>query len=439
MRLEGPAVSSTGCSGRWLDPLWSAVAAIATYAVFSQREVSDTALAVLIVTAVSFVLTALELHSQSPRLTFPVTTFKSAVANAVLDWADNLIGIAALFAFWWLLWGEYGLPYYRPFWQAAALVMPIVPFVLFLGTLMTALSCKKPSRRPLTAALNGRTTPSVRAVLPDTLLALVVRAFFLPLNFCALVHGLSQFRGRESLLLTSTWPIQQATVLAMIYVALLAAITPGYLFGSRLLATHVRACDRTATGWIVTLSCYAPLSAPVFDRWLNYRWPYVQGDQPWATLLTGWPAASFTLGGAIICLELVHWWGEASFGLRASNLSNRGIIDTGPYRFCKHPIYLSKCVGWALIYLPFCGQGIEAVRSTLLFAGVCAIYVARSYTEERLLSSDPNYVRYAIWMDKYGAFSTLGQHFPHLTFEARYARWQRSKQRQPQTLPPLPE
>ena len=209
----------------------------------------------------------------------------------------------------------------------------------------------------------------------------------------------------------------------MLYVALLAAITPGYLFSSRLLATYVRKCDRTALGWIATLSCYAPLSVPVFGRWLNYRSPNSAGDQPWAMELAGWQTASLVVGCAIICLELVHWWGEASFGLRASNLSNRGIVTTGPYRFCKHPIYLSKCFGWALIYLPFAGHGIESVRSTLLFAGVCAIYAARSYAEERLLSTDPDYVRYALWMDNHGVFSALGRRVPLLKFENRYARW----------------
>ena len=413
-----------GCSGRWLDPLWSAATTLAVYIVLSPSDLSDTELAAAIITAVALVISAVELRTQWPGFNHRRTTLKTVVANSLLDTVEALLGVAAVFGLWWLFWGEYGLPHYRPLWVGAKLAVPALPPIIFLAAVANSLlRGGAPCQRPLSTALRMKNSSWDKAAITNALLALFVRAIFLPLNFCTLVHGISQFRGREFLFFESAWPTQQAAILAMLYALLLAAITPAYLFSSRLLATHTRACDRTLLGWVATLCCYAPLSAPVFDRWLNYRGPQPLGDRPWADLLAPWPTVSLGIGGAIIALEVAHWWGEASFGLRASNLSNRGIITTGPYRFCKHPIYLSKCLGWALIYLPFAEGGFEGVRRTLLFAGVCAIYAVRSYAEERLLSSDPYYVRYALWMDENGIFSRLGRYAPQFRFETRYARW----------------
>ena len=38
---------------------------------------------------------------------------------------------------------------------------------------------------------------------------------------------------------------------------------------------------------------------------------------------------------------------------RFSNLTHRGIITNGPYRYSKHPAYLAKNLSWWLVSMPF--------------------------------------------------------------------------------------
>ena len=37
------------------------------------------------------------------------------------------------------------------------------------------------------------------------------------------------------------------------------------------------------------------------------------------------------------------------FSFRFSNLTHRGIITSGPYRFTKHPSYVSKNIAWSFV------------------------------------------------------------------------------------------
>ena len=58
-------------------------------------------------------------------------------------------------------------------------------------------------------------------------------------------------------------------------------------------------------------------------------------------------------GSAILALVAIYVWATIAFGARFSNLTHRGIITAGPYRFTKHPAYLAKNLSWWLITLPF--------------------------------------------------------------------------------------
>jgi hypothetical protein len=113
--------------------------------------------------------------------------------------------------------------------------------------------------------------------------------------------------------------------------------------------------------------------------------------------------------------------------LRSSNLTNRGIITNGVYRFCKHPVYLAKCIAWFVIWLPpLMGDTIlGGARLTLLWGCVCGIYLLRGRVEERLLSDDPDYVAYALWIDRHGLFAWAGRAVPGLSFRWRLERWQK--------------
>jgi hypothetical protein len=122
-------------------------------------------------------------------------------------------------------------------------------------------------------------------------------------------------------------------------------------------------------------------------------------------------------------LLFIHLWCDACFGLRFSNLTNRGIITNGCYRFCKHPAYVVKNIRWLLYYVPFASGGLEGLRLSLLLMGVHLIYIVRSYAEERMLSHDPTYQAYGLWMDRRGWFAWLGRRIPFFRYEYRLNRW----------------
>ncbi|MEQ1696696.1 MAG: isoprenylcysteine carboxylmethyltransferase family protein [Hyphomicrobiaceae bacterium] len=399
------------------------------YALFRHRDLSDTQLSIVVVLVVAGVLSTVEYARVNQGIDHPKQCLKVIAERALSQWLDSMLGLALVVLFWWLLDAEYGRSEYKPLREALPLVLPFTAPVVLIATLLAAwrLGPIREGPTPLATFLLSLGRDRRTSELQQAVLALLVRAIFLPLNFCVFVHCISHIRGREAYLLTAAWPGLHAEILTVIYALLIATIIPGYLFSSRLLGTQVRRIDTTILGWAATLACYRPLSLAVFERWLNYHGSSAipGADRPWVTVTGNWPSILLTVGTAIIALEFVHLWAEASFGLRASNLSNRGIITHGPYKWCKHPIYLSKCLGWILIYLPFASATVsESIRATLLFAGVCGLYAVRSYAEERLLASDPDYVEYALWMDGHGLFSWVSRLFHGLSFRARLARWQ---------------
>lgn len=432
--LPTSVVLPRSCGG-WADPLIAVVVGFLAYALSRHRDVSDVALAIIIVLSIATVMSAIEYRRVNRSLALPRTNWRALFTRAFHQWLDAMIGLVLVIAFWWALAAEYGRPEYKPLWVALERLIPVAPVAILAFIVLTEWrlgSKAAPSPSLAQVALTRGRSIDHEAIV-QAVLALLVRAIFLPLNFCVLVRCIEHFRGREVHLLSNAWPAVHADLLVALYGLLIATIVPGYLFSSRLLDTHVRKVDTSLLGWCATLACYRPLSLAVFDRWLNYhgRPADSTAELPWIVVSSGWASLVLVIGLLILALEVVHLWAEASFGLRASNLTNRGIITHGPYRFCKHPIYIAKCLGWLLLFLPFASSTIdEALRSSILFAGVCILYALRAYSEERLLAQDPAYVEYAIWMDKYGLFAGVGRAWPSLTFGHRYGRWQAESQRE---------
>jgi len=80
------------------------------------------------------------------------------------------------------------------------------------------------------------------------------------------------------------------------------------------------------------------------------------------------------------------------------------VLTNGPYRFTRHPAYLSKNLFWWTSTLPFLvrtGSVSDAIRNTVLLAIVSGIYYWRARTEEaHLLAEDPKYREYYEWMGR---------------------------------------
>lgn len=416
---------------KWIDPFLVCAIIVAVYCTSSRLQVSNLILSVCIVAAVIAIMVSLEWW-RAPKHAFRYSV-RESLPQAVIAWIGTLAGLAMLIGVWSTL-AEYQRAYYRPFFN-------ILPFILTLAPLISAVfilaACRVlgPSVQggyQLGLVVLGRFRDVKWYLVRDEVIVWLIRGFFLPINFCELVWTIGLFRGRELSLLNGPWGMSEYYILLMIYAVILAAIIPGYLFGSRLIRTETTAVSHSWFDWMVTLACYLPFSTAVMMNWFNYS-PnvprFLPWLQPWVVNLQNIPVLFVTVGGIIIVLWLVHLWSEAQFGLRSSNLSNRGIITTGPYRFCKHPIYASKCVVWLLIWMPFVSgvNLLDDIRLTVLWMCVSGIYLFRALAEERLLSADPAYVAYALWIDKHGMFSKLSTLVPQLSYAWRLNIWQKSK------------
>jgi protein-S-isoprenylcysteine O-methyltransferase Ste14 len=189
--------------------------------------------------------------------------------------------------------------------------------------------------------------------------------------------------------------------------------TLGYCLTFRLLDSHIRSSDPTLFGWAVTLACYQPFSRLFLNQYLDY-----QDDFSWSTWLADIPVMQILWGSVTIALLAAHAWSVLTFGCRFSNLTHRGVLTHGPFRWTKHPSYLSKNLIWWLVSIPFISNGgfEEGVRNCLLLLGVNFIYFLRARTEERHLSRDPAYVAYALWIERHGALRSIGRIFPMLRY-----------------------
>ena len=329
------------------------------------------------------------------------------------------LGLVA-FAYW--LFPEYGGSFYDPYWKflkALAPVMLLSP--LYCGWIDARAENPRDELvefgefllRPLQA-------PNPTAIRRH-LLGWTVKGFFLPLmavylnnDFNSLIHSFRE-GGTSAFASYHFWFTLSYTIDLLFCVI-------GYTVAIRLFNAQIRSVEPTVLGWIVALLCYEPFFSVINQRFLRY-----EGDNFW-TWLQHWPTLRSLWAGSIIALLMIYSFSTVAFGLRFSNLTHRGIITSGPYRFTKHPSYLSKNLSWWLISVPFvASQGPSAaLRHCLALALLNCVYFLRARTEERHLSRDPAYVAYARWIDTHGMLNALGRLIPWLKYRA------------PVTAPPTP-
>ena len=234
------------------------------------------------------------------------------------------------------------------------------------------------------------------------LLGWTVKAFFLPLMFTYACNNLLAYMGRplpDLLNLHSVFGYGYN----FLFFADVVFATAGYALSLRLFDTHLRSTDSTMLGWASALACYDPFWAVIGAQYLTY-----ESGRAWGAIFNGHPIFWDVWAVAILTLVAIYAWATISFGLRFSNLTHRGIITNGPYRFSKHPAYIAKNLSWWMISMPFMtGPWDVAVKHSLMLLGLNGLYALRAWTEERHLSRDPDYVAYTLWMESHGLFRFL--------------------------------
>lgn len=191
--------------------------------------------------------------------------------------------------------------------------------------------------------------------------------------------------------------------------------TVGYLLTFRPLDAHIRSGNPLLAGWVAALLCYPPFVWGTMGR--ADVMGYTAGTADWAHWLGGSTPLLWVWAGLLVFLTGVYAWATFAFGIRFSNLTYRGVLTNGPYRFTRHPAYLSKNLFWWCSVMPFLvtnGSLTDVVRNTAMLALVSAIYFWRAKTEEaHLLAEDAKYRAYHAWMAEHAlitrGISALGR------------------------------
>jgi protein-S-isoprenylcysteine O-methyltransferase Ste14 len=235
--------------------------------------------------------------------------------------------------------------------------------------------------------------------------AWIIKGFFGAFMISILPGGFAAIVEADTAIVFSN-PVE----IGMFFITLLFVVdvqigTVGYLFTLRPLDAHIRSGNPFVSGWLAALICYPPFVWGLIgnnNQVLSYEsnvagWGHWLADQP--ALLWGWAIW-------LVFLTAIYAWATVIFGIRFSNLTYRGVLTNGPYRFTRHPAYLSKNLFWWCSVLPFLvtsGSAVDAIRNTFFLLIVNAIYYWRARTEEmHLLAEDPKYREYYDWMEEHG-------------------------------------
>jgi protein-S-isoprenylcysteine O-methyltransferase Ste14 len=196
-----------------------------------------------------------------------------------------------------------------------------------------------------------------------------------------------------------------STLFELLFVVDVQIGTVGYLLTLRPLDAHIRSGNPFLAGWVAALICYPPFVHGFMGQ--NGMIQYEYQTASWGYWFAGREALLWAWAGGLVALTAVYAWATAAFGIRFSNLTYRGVLTNGPYRWTRHPAYLSKNLFWWLSAMPFLvttGSPLEAVRNTVFLGVISAIYFWRAKTEEaHLLAEDPKYRAYHAWMAEHGA------------------------------------
>jgi isoprenylcysteine carboxyl methyltransferase (ICMT) family protein YpbQ len=321
----------------------------------------------------------------------------------------GLLTTLSFFSFLYILLPEYQGAFYLPYWNvlkrvALPLGLFLIPYIFYIDSKMKN---PKDSYYDMGLLTLGKIDLSQLPKLKQHFLTWLVKAFFLPLMFVYFCNYLTRLKNFDMTTLNS---FSSFYTLSQDFIFLLdvGVVTIGYLLSLRLFDSHVRSAEPTFFGWIIAIICYEPFWSTIGTYYLSYS-----HSGNWQSWLSQSPVWFVIWGSFIIGLYSIYVWASFMFGVRFSNLTHRGIITNGPYRWTKHPAYLSKNLSWWFISVPFLAQGgpIEIVKKSCLLLALNLVYFLRAKTEEKHLGMDPTYQNYALWIQEHGFFALLKKKF----------------------------
>lgn len=324
----------------------------------------------------------------------------------------SAVKIAGLWATWGILAGLYALC--RWYWDgqylfamdvlkyaALPLVVLSVPYIIWLDR---HLDEPRDGTWHFGALLIGHGEWHMQPIAKHAR-AWLIKGFFGAFMISILPGGFAQVVEADASAMFGN-PVDLAlTLIALLFVIDVQIGTVGYLITLRPLDAHIRSGNPFLGGWIAALICYPPFVWGILGR-NGQILSYEVATEGWAFWLANSPALLWAWGALLIVLTGIYAWATVIFGIRFSNLTYRGVLTNGPYRFTRHPAYLSKNLFWWASVMPFLvtnGSVGDAIRNSIFLLIVNGIYYWRARTEEaHLLAEDPKYRVYHAWMQQHG-------------------------------------
>lgn len=323
----------------------------------------------------------------------------------------SVVKLAGLWVTWMIIGGLYCLA--RWYWDGQYLfamhVLGVAVFPLFALSIPYVLWLDRSLEEPRDHAWHfGAMLLGREPYDPDEVKkhwrAWIIKGFFGAFMISILPGGFAAVVSADLADITSQPARFAMTLIELLFVIDVQIGTVGYLLTLRPLDAHIRSGNPFLAGWLAALICYPPLVYAFMGA--NGMIAYEVNTPGWTYWFADHPALLWAWGGMLICLTGVYAWATMIFGIRFSNLTYRGVITNGPYRFTRHPAYLSKNLFWWCATLPFLvssGSPVDTIRNTVFLACVSGIYYWRARTEEaHLLSEDAKYREYHAWMEQHG-------------------------------------
>jgi hypothetical protein len=233
-------------------------------------------------------------------------------------------------------------------------------------------------------------------------LSTILKAFFGPMMVMWAMGLATDVFARGSALLADgvpvaeLWPWFDQYGFMLVFKGILLVdvlwFTVGYLVELQPLGNEIRSVDPTLAGWAAALLCYPPF---------NQATAAILGSELTDLPRFGDPVLQLALRIAILVLMAVYASASVALGLKASNLTHRGIVARGPYRFIRHPAYTCKNMAWwigsaPLVSAAFAHSTVAGLQALASVAGWTLLYVLRALTEEdHLRRVDGDYAAYA--------------------------------------------
>jgi len=342
-------------------------------------------------------------------------------AARVLTKLLGLLGSVGFIALLYWLFPEYASHgFYANYWAGLRVVLPLwalvsLPYIYWVDRrLREPRDALWQMGRLLTLQwddVSGR-------VLGQHLLGWLVKGYYLPLMFTYFCDNLDKLLHYNLNQLHGFRGVYDWAYFTLYFIDV-ALVSMTYLMSLKLTDTHIRSTEPSVFGWIAALVCYEPFWSLIGAQYIAY-----DNGRGWGVWLGGSPGLYALWGSLILLMLVIYVWSTIAFGARFSNLTHRGIITNGPYRYSKHPAYLAKNLSWWLISMPFMLSVslAQSLRCCLLLCMLNGIYYLRAKTEERHLSLDPVYQQYARWIELRGLLRALDR----LPGIGALARWRPS-------------